>query len=108
MDTTTPSVNDAALMQGLHAGIQSAAGRKGMDSAQIDKAANAFESQFLSTMLGFMFDGEEVNPVFGGGAAEEIYRSMLVDEYGKMMQRTGGIGVADQVRQELLKIQEAA
>ena len=44
---------------------------------------------------------------FGGGHAETIYRSLLSDEYGKLVSRAGGIGIADAVHREILKLQES-
>ncbi|QCO01913.1 rod-binding protein [Azospirillum argentinense] len=74
--------------------------------AKIRQSANEFESVFVSQMLGHMFDGIEVDQNFGGGHAEEMFRSMLTNEYGKQMSRSGGFGIADQVYRELLRAQE--
>ncbi|MGY0776383.1 rod-binding protein [Azospirillum argentinense] len=74
--------------------------------AKIRQSANEFESVFVSQMLGHMFDGIEVDQTFGGGHAEEMFRSMLTNEYGKQMSRSGGFGIADQVYRELLRAQE--
>jgi len=35
-----------------------------------------------------------------------MMRSLLVDEYAKEMTRAGGIGIADAVTREILKVQE--
>lgn len=75
-------------------------------NAKVEEAAQDFEAQFLSQMLENMYSTVEVNPDFGGGQGEEIYRSLLVNEYGKLIARTGGIGVADHVKKELLRLQE--
>jgi hypothetical protein len=32
----------------------------------------------------------------------------MIDEYGKLISRSGGLGIADQVKREMLKIQEVA
>jgi peptidoglycan hydrolase FlgJ len=45
---------------------------------------------------------------FGGGPGEDIYRSMLVEQYGKSLARAGGIGMSDAVQREILRLQEAA
>jgi hypothetical protein len=45
--------------------------------------------------------------LFGGGEGESVFRSFLLDEYGKMVAKTQGIGVADAVQRELLHLQEA-
>lgn len=74
---------------------------------KLEEAAQDFEAQFLSQMLENMFSTVEVNPDFGGGQGEEVYRSLLINEYGKIIARTGGIGVADHVKKELLRLQEA-
>ena len=70
------------------------------------KAGEEFESMFLGQMLSHMFAGIETNEMFGGGHGETMMRSMLVDEYAKEMTRAGGIGIADAVTREILKIQE--
>ena len=74
--------------------------------AQIRKAADDFENVFVSQMLGHMFDGIGVDETFGGGHGEEMFRSMLTNEYGKQVSRSGGFGIADQVYRELLRAQE--
>ncbi len=75
---------------------------------QVDEAAKNFESVFVAEMMKPMF--EEVNkadPMFGGGKGEEIFSGMLVDQYGKLLAERGGIGIAEKVKAELLKLQEA-
>ncbi|MBP3127957.1 chemotactic signal-response protein chel [Thalassospira sp. ER-Se-21-Dark] len=74
--------------------------------AQARKAGEEFESMFLGQMLSHMFAGLETNEMFGGGHGETMMRSMLVDEYAKEMSRAGGIGIADAVTREILKVQE--
>ena len=75
--------------------------------SEVDKAAEEFEAVFLSQMLQHMFAGVNFNPYGdGSSAADDIYKSLLVDEYGKMLAKTGGIGIADHVKREMLKIQE--
>lgn len=74
----------------------------------IDAIAKDFESVFLSQMMANMFSGEDANSYFGKGTAGEIYKSFLMNEYGKSVANTGGIGIADIVKQELLKMQEVA
>lgn len=69
-------------------------------------AAEAFEAQFLSQMLSQMFSGREADPLTGGGSAEEMFRSLLVEQYGKEMVKAGGIGIADAVQKQMLKMQE--
>lgn len=69
-------------------------------------AAQEFESNFVSTMFQTMFEGIKTDGPFGGGQGENAFRSLLVDEYGKEVTRAGGIGIADKVYSEILKLQE--
>jgi flagellar protein FlgJ len=57
-------------------------------------------------MLRPMFQNIEASAPFGGGAGEKIYRDMQVDEYGKALSRSGGIGLADSIMREMIKMQE--
>lgn len=72
------------------------------------KAAQDFEGVFLSQMLSQMFSGISTDEEFGGGAGEEMFRSLMVDEYGKKLAARGGIGLADSVLKQLVKTQEQA
>ena len=72
------------------------------------KAAEEFEAVYLAQMLKPMFDSVEIDPTFGGGAAEETWRSIQVDEMAKQIARNGGIGLADVVAKEMLRLQEVA
>jgi len=83
--------------------------RNPKDLAALKKTGQDFEAMFLSQMLGHMFAGIKSDGMFGGGQAEEMYRSLMVDEYGKAIVKSGGIGVADQVvRSVMLQFQEAS
>jgi peptidoglycan hydrolase FlgJ len=76
------------------------------DVVRAKKAAQDFESVFLSQMLGQMFEGISTHGPFGGGQGEAMFRSLMVDEYAKQISAQGGIGLASTVTSELLKIQE--
>ena len=71
------------------------------------KAAEDFEAFFITTTLESMFSGIKPNSLTGGGTAEKIYRSMMFNEYGKLMAKNGGIGVSEQVMTSILAMQEA-
>ena len=44
--------------------------------------------------------------LFGGGPGEAAWKPMLVNEMGKMLAKSGGIGIADAVFKEMLRMQE--
>jgi Rod binding domain-containing protein len=58
--------------------------------------------------LDTMFSGVETDGLFGGGQAEGVYRSLLNQEVGKAIARNGGLGIADSVVREIIKMQEAS
>ena len=49
-----------------------------------------------------------ISKPFGGGNGERIWRSFLIEEYGDLIAKTGGIGIADAVERQLLRAQEAS
>ena len=72
------------------------------------KKAKEFESVFISQFLGSMFSGISTDGPFGGGEGEQMFRSMLMDQFGQAIEQRGGFGMAASVTKELLKQQEAA
>jgi Rod binding domain-containing protein len=64
-----------------------------------------FEAQFLSFMFQQMFEGVKTDGPFGGGTGEEMFRSVMTEAMGKEVAKGGGIGLADSVQREILKMQ---
>ena len=75
------------------------------DDAKAEAAAQEFEAVFMSQMLTPMFEGLEPDPFFGGGHAEKIYQSLMIQEYGKILAERGGLGIADAVKGTILEMQ---
>ena len=75
-------------------------------TARMRETAEAFEASFLSQMLKPMFEGISTEAPFGGGEAEGTWRGFLVEAMAKQAVRGGGIGLADQVVAEMLRMQE--
>lgn len=76
-----------------------------------DKArqtAESFEALFLSTVIDRMFASLPVDGPFGGGQAEATYRSFLADAYADALTQRGGVGIADALYDELIRLQEAS
>lgn len=88
--------------------VQSKGASSDQKLAYAKQAAEDFEAVFLAQMLGPIFDSLETDGMFGGGSSEKIYRSLLVQEYGKSIAKTGGIGISAAVQREILKLQEVA
>lgn len=73
---------------------------------RIEETSRDFEAMFVSEMMKPMFEGISTEAPFGGGKGEEVFRGFLLQEYGKMVAQTGGIGIADQVQQQMIRLQE--
>ncbi len=111
--TSTSALKDSAMLQiqqqSQKIQSQKTPAQHKLSKAQmdkIDKTAEDFESVFLSQMMSHMFEGIEPDENFGGGQGEDMVKSLLTDEYGKLIARTGGIGIADYVKREMLTLQE--
>ena len=78
---------------------------QGADLARARRVAEDFEASFVSQMLQPMFAGLETDGPFGGGQGEATWRSFLVDEMAKQVVRAGGLGLADRVMGEMLRMQ---
>nr|WP_292037569.1 MULTISPECIES: rod-binding protein [unclassified Brevundimonas] len=83
-------------------------GRRDQSADQMRKTAEDFEASFLSQMLKPMFEGLQTDGPFGGGEGETTWRSFLIDAMAKQAVKAGGIGLADTVMTEMLKMQEQA
>ena len=79
---------------------------KTADSSRVRKTAEDFEAFFVSSMLESMFAGIKTDSMFGGGHGEDVFRSLMLQEYGKTIAKHGGIGIADNVQREMLRLQE--
>lgn len=80
----------------------------GLNEPKARKAAEDFESFYLTQMFEFMSSGIKPDNTFGGGQAETTWRSFLNDQYGRQMAKGRGLGIADMVYGQILKMQEAA
>lgn len=111
--TPTASLVDTMKGVGLGSKLGNAASAvsdaaKSKDLKRAEAAAEDFEAVFISEMLKPMFQMVEVDDTFGGGKGEEVFRDMMVSEYGKMIAKQGGIGLSAQIKSELLRMQDAS
>jgi len=72
---------------------------------EIRRAAEEFEAVFLSEMLAPMFESLSTDGLGGGGMGEQMFRPMLVERYAEAISQAGGIGIADAVMREMLRMQ---
>ncbi len=91
-------------------GASAAAKSKAADpaSAKARKASTDFESMFLEQSLDRLMQSEGTEgPLGENGSGGGVWRSMLTKEYAGQIVKTGGVGIADQVYREMMKLQEA-
>ena len=72
---------------------------------EIRQISNEFESLFLNLVLKAMRDTVPKSGLVDGGNAEDIYKSLLDDEYTKMMAAQRSTGIADNIEEFLLRAQ---
>ena len=76
--------------------------------AKTRQSAKDFEAMALGQMLQPMFNTVDTSKgLFGGGPGEAAWKPMMVDEMAKAMERGGGVGIADAVFKEMIRVQEA-
>ncbi|WP_029415364.1 rod-binding protein [Brevundimonas bacteroides] len=96
-------MNDLAVSPAL---LQTApTAPSGPEARRMRETAEQFEASFLSQMLKPMFEGLDTNGLFGGGEAEATWRGFLVDAMAQQTVRAGGIGLADTVMAEMIRMQ---
>jgi Rod binding domain-containing protein len=77
-----------------------------MNMAKAKEASQQFEAFFVGQMMEYMMAGMKADETFGGGQAEDTWRSMLNQEYGKEIAKSGKLGIADKVLNSMIQTQE--
>ena len=67
------------------------------------KAAREFEGLFVGMMLKSMRETVGKDMLAGKGQSDEIYRSMLDQEYARAVVEQGGLGLAKMIEEQLIK-----
>ena len=96
----------SAMMLAQSAPLKIPSATTAPNQAAAIKASKEYESVFISQFLGSMFSGISTDGPTGGGEGEEMFRSLMVDQYGKAMEQRGGFGIASALQRQLLKHQE--
>ena len=75
--------------------------------AKIQKAAQDFEAMAIGQMLQPMFDTvDQSKGAFGGGEGEQAWKPMMISSMAKNMAAHGGLGLAQPIMQQMLRMQE--
>lgn len=98
---------DVSALQMATAGMNATAPKlPGAAGRDMDAAARDFEAVFIGQMFEQMFAGIKTDGPMGGGTGEGIFRSLMIQEIGRQMAGQGGMGLAANVKRELLALQE--
>jgi len=76
-----------------------------MTEQQARAAGEQFEAFFIGQMVELMHTDTEGDGMFSGGHAENVWKSMLNQEYGKEIAKSNPLGIADAVVRSLLQTQ---
>jgi len=73
-----------------------------VDRDKFKEVAVALEASFLAEMLKYTGAGESRSS-FGGGKGEDAFASLLVREQATLMAENGGIGLAEQIIDSMMR-----
>lgn len=74
----------------------------GKEEMAAKKVAREFEALFVGMMLKSMRETVGKDPITDGGHGEEVYRSLLDQEYARIITEHGGIGLASMLEKQLI------
>lgn len=107
-DTTDSAAEKARLLQ--HTASSGGSGLTDKQRLQAKKVSQDFEALFVGMMMKSMRATVGKDALTGGGHGDDVYRSMLDQEYADAsVKRGGGLGIAkiiekDIIRQESQKV----
>jgi peptidoglycan hydrolase FlgJ len=68
--------------------------------------AQEFESVLLGQLTGLMMDTAKTSDTFGGGGqSEEMWQGFMSEQMGREMARSGGVGLATHVYDQIIRLQ---
>ena len=101
MQTSMPT--DTLIQESDASRVRQLAAR-GDNARAARKVAREFEAMFVGMMLKSMRDTVGKNELTGGGKGEEIFQSMLDQEYATAIATSqGGIGLAAMIEKQLVR-----
>jgi flagellar protein FlgJ len=109
MDITIPqnmsTVGDDAAEKARQLQRQgsSAAGLSDKQRIQAKKIGQDFEGLFVGMMMKSMRATVQQDKLTGGGHGEDVYRSLLDQEYATAAAKRGGLGLAKVIEKEIIR-----
>ena len=68
--------------------------------------AREFEAVFAGQLAKLLLEQVEVDPAFGGGHGEEMFRGVLAEELGRSIAKGGQLGLAPAVIAAIQRLEE--
>lgn len=100
-----PNVADVAAERAKQLKLQSGS-NAALDDKQrqkLKKISQDFEGLFIGMMMKSMRETVGKDQLTGGGHGEDVYMSMLDQEYVAAAAKRGGLGLAKQIEKELVR-----
>jgi flagellar protein FlgJ len=111
-DLLSPDMNVTLLQAAQNKTAQSTkqitSAQQSRDVAKLEQTAEDFEAVFIAEMMKPMFSGLSTEAPFGGGKGEEVFRGMMIQEYGKLLAKTGAVGLSGALKEQMILMQETA
>jgi peptidoglycan hydrolase FlgJ len=100
-----PAVGDGAAEKARQLQRQGAgvAGLSDKQRQQAKKVGQDFEGLFIGMMVKSMHETVGKDKLTGGGHGEEVYRSLLDQEYVAASVKRGGFGLAKQIEKDIIR-----
>jgi flagellar protein FlgJ len=86
---------------GLQNSLKPAAGNADKDRAAVKKVAREFEAMFVGMMMKSMRSTVGKEKLTDGGHGEEMFRSLLDQEYANAAAASGRLGLATMIEKQL-------
>ena len=71
-----------------------------------EHSAREFEAVFAGQLVQLLLEQVEVDPSFGGGHGEEMFRGVLAEQLGKSIADSGMLGLAPAVLAQIQRLEE--
>ena len=101
-DTSESTADKARLLQ--RASLNGGAGLTEKQRQQARKVSQDFEALIVGMMMKSMRSTVGKDKLTGGGHGDEVYRSMLDQEYAAAsVKRGGGLGIAKMIEKDIIR-----
>ena len=84
-------------------GAEAASGLSEKQRQQAKKVSQDFEGLFINMMMKSMRETVGKDKLTGGGHGEDVYRSMLDQEYVAATVKRGGFGLAKHIEKDIIR-----